>query len=100
MLCKKTDSEGKIIAYCEWKLVGQSGYEMENGKYVWVNDIWIHESIRNRHIVNEIIDEIMTMVPQAEYCYFQRKAYNEKVRIFTRSQMERRRMKYYQKVEI
>jgi hypothetical protein len=100
MLCKKTDSEGRIIAYCEWRLVGQSGYECPNGKYVYVHDIWVHESVRHQHLVNEIINDVMTLVPQAEYCYFQRKDYNERVRLFTRSQMERRRMKNHRKVEV
>lgn len=99
MLCKREDSEGRVIAYCEWRLVGQSGYECENGTYVYVHDLWVHESVRHQGLVNEIINEIMTIVPQAEYCYFQRKDYNERVRLFTRAQMERRRMKN-QKVEV
>ena len=100
MLCKKEDAEGRVIAYCEYRLVGQSGYECPNGKYIYVHDLWVHESVRHQHLVNEIINDIMTLVPQAEYCYFQRKDYNERVRLFTRSQMERRRMKTYQKVGV
>jgi len=100
MLTKSHDSEGRIIAYCEWRLVGQSGYECPNGKYVYVHDIWVHESVRHQNLVNEIINDVMTLVPQAEYCYFQRKDYNERVRLFTRSQMERRRMKNHRKVEV
>lgn len=101
MITTIQDSEGKVTAYCEWRLVGQSGYDMENGKYVWVNDLWIHKSVRHKGLVNDIIDRIMTIVPQAEYCYFQRKRYNNKVRIFTNSQMERRRMNnLHKKVEV
>jgi ribosomal protein S18 acetylase RimI-like enzyme len=100
LLNTKKDETGRIIAYCEWRLVGQSGYEVPNGKYVYVHDLWVHEDYRHQHLVNEIINDIMTLVPQAEYCYFQRKDYNERVRLFTRSQMERRRMKNHQKVEV
>ena len=100
MIAVKKDKEGRVIAYCEWRLVGQSGYECPNGKYVYVPDIWVHSSTRHQHLINEIIDDVMALVPQAEYCYFQRKDYNNKVRIFTRSQMERRRMKQHRKVEV
>ena len=99
MLCKKMDSDGKIIAICEWRLVGQSGYDMENGKYVWVNDLWIHESVRGQNKLYEIIDDIFALVPETtEYCYFQRKEHNNRVRIFTRRQMERMRDKFREKV--
>lgn len=88
------DNEGKVISYCEWRLVGQSGHETPSGEYVWVNDFWVHEDYRLKHKVERIIDEVMRIVPQARYCYFQRKDKNMKLRIFTRNQMERRRNAY------
>ena len=88
------DKEGRIIAYCEWRLVGDSGLEVPNGRYVWVNDLWVHRVFRGKNKVNRIIDEIMRMVPQADYCYFQRKHVNEKLHLYTRHQMERKRMAY------
>lgn len=94
MVTSLKDTEGRIIAFCEWRLVGQSGYEVPNGEYVWVNDCWVHEDYRMEKRINRIIDEIMRAVPQAKYCYFQRKNKNEKLRIFTREQWERRRMSY------
>jgi hypothetical protein len=72
---------------------------MENGKYVWVNDIWLHESVRGQDKLYEIIDDIFAIVPEeTEYCYFQRKKHNNRVRIFTRRQMERMRDKFREKV--
>jgi hypothetical protein len=94
MITTLKDYDGKVITFCEWRLVGPSGYDMENGEYVWINDIWCHPSHRNRYKVNRIIDEVMRMVPDAKYCYFQRKKKNERVRIYTRTQWERRRHAY------
>lgn len=94
MITSLKDSEGKIIAYCEWRLVGPSGYEVPSGQYIWVNDMWVHEGCRFKNKVGRIVDEIMRMVPQAQYCYFQRKDVSEKVHIYTRSQWERRRKAY------
>lgn len=94
MITSLKDSEGKIIAYAEWRLVGQSGYEVPNGTYVWVNDMWCHEEYRFKNKVGRIVDEIMRSVPQAEYCYFQRKDVSDKVHIYSRRSWERRRKVY------
>lgn len=94
MITSLKDSEGKIIAYCEWRLVGQSGLEVPCGEYVWINDCWIHPSVRFRGGVNRIIDELMREAPTANYGYFQRKDVNDKVHIWSRRQWERRRMEY------
>lgn len=94
MITNVKDSDGKIIAYCEWRLVGPSGNEVPNGEYIWINDMWVHPSYRFKNQINRIIDEIMRLVPQAKYGYFQRKDKNMKLHIFTRDQFERRRMTY------
>jgi len=94
LLTSLKDNEGKIISYCEWRLVGESGLEVPSGKYVWVNDFWVHEKYRNKNKVNRMIDEIMRIVPQAEYVYFQRKNVSDKIHIYSRSQMERKRNAY------
>jgi len=85
------NENGFVIAYCEWRLVGPSGYEVDHGEYIWINDMWVHESMRNKSLVNQFIDEIMRIVPQAKACYFQRKDVSEKVRIYNRNNWERRR---------
>lgn len=94
MITKLMDTDGKIVAYCEWRIVGPSGYETPNAEYIWINDIWVHKEFRNTHRVNRMIDEIMRICPDAKYGYFQRKNHNDRVRIYTRSQFERMRMVY------
>lgn len=94
MITSLKDNEGRIVAYCEWRLVGQSGLETPSGEYIWINDIWIHEYYRNKCYINRVIDEIMILVPQAKYCYFQRRDVNNKLHLWSRSQFERRRNRY------
>lgn len=94
MITSLKDGDGKIIAYAEWRLVGPSGLEVPSGEYVWINDAWVHPDFRLTHRINRIIDEIMRLTPTARYGYFQRKDYNDRVRIFTREQFERRRSAY------
>lgn len=85
------DDEGRVIALCEWVLVGKSGYEMETGEYIFVREIWVHESERYSKKINLMIDEIMALVPQARYGYFTRGKYGDRIKMFTREQWERRR---------
>jgi hypothetical protein len=94
MVVTLKDLEGKIIAYCEYKIVGPSGYEIDNGEYIWVNDLWIYEDYRGKNTFNRIIDEILRKVPQAKYGYFKRGKYGGRMKIFKRSQWERRRNAY------
>ncbi len=94
MITSLKDQDGKIIAYCEWRLVGQSGQEVPSGEYIWINDCWVHEDYRHTHKVGRIIDEVVRIVPNFKYGYFQRKDYNDKLRIFTKNQWERRRQVY------
>ena len=95
MVTNIKDTEGRIVAIAEWRLVGDSGLECTNGRYIWLNDIWIHDAYRNKRLLNRIIDEIMTIVPEAQYCYFQRKDINDKIHIYSRRHWERRRNAYY-----
>lgn len=99
MITTVKDSEGRVIAFCEWRLVGRDGLESSNGRYVWVNDCWVHEAFRNMSLVSRIIDDVMTAVPRAEYCYFQRKDVNDKLHLYSRRQWERRRNAYLQKIK-
>jgi len=89
------DNTGRIIAYCEMRVVGPSGYEIQDGEYLWVNDMWAHLEFRKTGIMGRMIDEIMIVLPQINYCYFQRKDKNERVRIYSRRNWERRRKSHY-----
>lgn len=99
MLTYLKDRDGKIEAFCEWKLVGQSGYEMENGKYLWVNDLWIHESVRNEGRLGMLIEEIFAVVPdETQICYFKRSRHSPAIHTYTREQMARMCEKSKEKV--
>lgn len=94
MITSLKDNAGRIIAYCEWRLVGPSGAEVPSGEYVWVNDCWVHKDFRMTNRINRIIDEIIRKVPHVKYCYFKRGKRNERIHIYSISQWERRRMSY------
>lgn len=94
MITSLKDDSGRIIAFCEWRLVGQSGYDKEEGEYVWINDCWVHEDYRRTNKFNRIIDEILRAAPTAKWGYFVRGKYGFRKKIFSREQFERRRNAY------
>lgn len=90
------NKEGYIYAYCEWLLTDEEGNWDSFGSYVWVNDLFIHKSIRGKvKIIREFIDRISTKeAPSARYVYWSRKKYTDKsgkerIKLFTRKQITR-----------
>ena len=99
MITSIKDDQNRIIAYVEWRLVGQSGFDKQDGEYVWINDCWVHQDYRMRDLLNRMTDEVMRQVPSARYCYFQRLKRNERLRMYTHDAWQRRRQAYM-KVEV
>ena len=91
MITSLKDEQGRIIAYAEWRLVGPSGYDVENGEYVWLSDLWIHQDFERTKRINRIIDEVMRIAKDAKWCYFKRHKYNGRIKMFSREHWERRR---------
>ena len=94
MVTSLKDEDGKIVCYCEWRLVGKSGFDKVNGEYIWVNDLWVHPKYERTSRINRIIDEVMRMVPSATHCYFKREKYNGRIKMFSREFWQRRRQSY------
>lgn len=94
MITSLKDDDGRIVCYASWSLVGKSGYPLENGEYVYLEDIWVHRDFERTKRINRIIDEVMRIAKDAKYCYFKRGKYNGRMKIFTREQWERRRCAY------
>ena len=78
------DEQGKIVSYIVWQLVDKQGHFNKDGKYVWVDDLWIHPDYRRNGNLRGFINKISEKAPQAEYCYFNRDKYNDKLSIYRR----------------
>lgn len=73
------DIDGKVVAYIEWRQVAKSGFDKLGGEYIWVNDLWVHEDYRNQGLIQQMIDRILCIAPEAEFCYFTRRKYNNRM---------------------
>jgi hypothetical protein len=83
------DNEDKIISYCESRVVGQSGFDKLHGEYIYIADLWIHESHKNDwSIFRELMNDILRKAQSAKWIYFQRKKYGGRMsKLYTRSRI-------------
>ena len=55
MLIKLFNSDGLIYSYFEWDVVDEQGKSDNNGKYMHVRDIWVHNSFYGDKILLKFI---------------------------------------------
>lgn len=89
MISVSKDDSGKVIAYVEWRQVGQSGFDKLKGEYVWLQNLWIHPDHRGKGILQELITDVLTKAPDAQFGYFTREKYGHRMsKSFKRSSVE------------
>ena len=81
------DDEDKVVAYIEWSLVNNSGRTSKLGKYIFVNELWIHKSLRRGKILRGFIQLIGTKTPTARYAYWERRKYDCRMKMFKVEQL-------------
>jgi len=82
------DNDGKVVAYCEWNLVDKKGHTDSQGKYVFVRDMWIHETIKGVKSIRDFIDMIGLRAPSAAWVYWERKKYGGRIKMVKRREMK------------
>lgn len=65
-----TDANGELKAVCEFYVVDQQGLLNDNGRLVWIQDVYISPSVRGNGILKTFTKNIIKKVPQAEAAYF------------------------------
>lgn len=65
-----TDDKGELKAVCEYYIVDQQGLLNDNGRLVWIQDVYISPSVRGNGVLKTFTRNIIKKVPQAEAAYF------------------------------
>lgn len=79
------DKDDKVIAFCEWNLLDRNGHFDDKGKYVWVQDLWIHDKHRGNGMLRDIINKIaLQRAPESIICSFRRGKHNKRLRVYGR----------------
>jgi hypothetical protein len=94
MVITHKDFDGKVIAYAEFRLVNERGFEDPKGIYIWINDVWVHKSFRTGDKFNEILKGFILSqadkFPWTEYIYWQRGKYDDRMSLYSRVKILRR----------
>ena len=87
MVSVKHDTDGKVIAYAEYFIVNGNGTLNPDGTYCYVNDLWIHTSLRHKRIVRKFLNEEISKWPLLKRVYWKRKKYNDRIKEFDTSKL-------------
>lgn len=89
MISVSKDNNDRIIAYIESRVVGQSGFDVLNGEYLYIADLWIHESHKNDwSIFRELMNHALRKAWSVKWIYFTRKKYGgRQSKNYTREQI-------------
>lgn len=83
------NSTGYIYAYIEWETVDYFGNSADSSKYIFVQNIWIHEDWERTGAIRELIKDVAKskFSRNAEWIYWRRSKYNNRVsKLYHRSQ--------------
>lgn len=82
MLKKLHNRQGYITSYIEYFLVSANGRLSKKGVYIYINDLWIHRSIRSSRPILQFIQEIGEQLKTAKYVYWKRAKHNERFSLY------------------
>lgn len=81
MIIDLKNDDGYVYAYCVYQIVDENGKTKAGGKYVYVEELWIHKKYR-RETLNEVIAMILTD-PNILNCtdvYYEKRKRNYKIK--------------------
>ncbi len=86
MVIDRKDTDDKVIAWVEYRVVNALGAECPEGglkehyDYGWINNVWIHKSYRTKNrfnnILRELTDEAHKITPWVKHMYWKRGKYD------------------------
>ena len=79
MVTSIKNNDGFVVAYIEAWPVGPSGFPKFEGEYLWVHDLWIHDTYRQNGMLQQLIWKMLGRVPYVEYGYWRRHKYNGRI---------------------
>jgi len=87
--------KGYVKAFLEYVVLDQDGNINDNGKYLYINDMWIHKKHRRQKLMKILISELFQkFYGKIETIYWVRHKYDERMTKFHISRFQ----KYYEEV--
>jgi len=91
MISSLKNDGGFIYAYIEWSVVNDLGQHENFGKFVWINDVWIHGSYRKkeelRNLIKLVYDHEFTQ--NSQFVYWSRGKYSDRQSLYLKKRFKR-----------
>jgi hypothetical protein len=81
MIYKIHDKDDKVIAYVVYFQIDKNKTIDENGAYIYVEDVWVHKSIRFKDTMNKMLYGLLPLYNN-KYIYWQRCKYNDRISLY------------------
>lgn len=106
MLYTLKNNENLIYSYMEWNVVDYLGNTSNEGRYLFIRDLWVHPDYKGGDLINEFIVKLDNdkMTKYVRWIYWEReietdgKTYQRKSKLFKRETCLRRILKLMQEV--
>ena len=94
MVIVKKDNTGKVVAYADFRLMSETGVEVAQGSYAWIEEVWIHEPLRTRNVFNSILEDFIytysNKYPSAKFIYWKRNKHKDRMSLYVVDKIKRR----------
>jgi len=80
IVCTLKNFDGLVYAYIEWQILDEFGNFQENGRYIYIQDLWVNSGYDGREAIrrlSELINEDKRS-NNALFVYWVRHKYNER----------------------
>lgn len=77
-----------IYAFCEWWPVNLKGEPDKNGRYAFIDEVWIHKDYRGNGVLRRIIHKAAQRHPQIDQLYYHHRKHNYKFKQYSRKQLK------------
>lgn len=83
MIIDLKNNDGYVYAWCVYQIVDENGKTKNDGKFIYIEDIWIHPEHRNESL-NDLIVRIATdpQIFNCEWFYYEKRKQGFKVKTY------------------
>lgn len=87
MITKIQNNQGYVVGYLVYHQVNEEGILDDSGKYVYIEDMWVHQPSRHTKVMARLIDKAWGenwQKEDLEFVYYERSKYDHrKSKIYT-----------------
>ncbi len=82
MIAVYKNKDGFVNAYVDYQIVDDRGFPDKEGLYCWINNVWVHKTVRQGDTLKRFIEEEHSKFLSVKWIYWKRSKYNDRMSIY------------------